>query len=176
MVKDRHTLFKVLRFIRNVIEEYVPVVCFAVLFISFIAQVFWRYVLRNPIGWTSELIVVMFVWMVLFGSLYSSRTNSHIRFTMITDALPPKVALCFELAGNLLVALMFVLSFIPSWKYINFMAIQKTSVLHIPMPIVFAPYVIMLAGVILYTVAEVIDNIRALMGKPPLKGEEAKEA
>ena len=44
------------------------------------------------------------------------------------------------------------------------------------MPIVFAPYVIMLAGVILYTVAEVIDNIRALMGKPPLKGEEAKEA
>lgn len=173
MVKDKRALFRILRFIRNVIEEYVPVVCFAVLFVSFLAQVFWRYVLHNPIGWTSELIVVMFVWMVLFGSLYSSRTNSHIRFTMITDTLPPKMALCFELAGNLLVALLFLLSFIPSWKYINFMAIQKTSVLHIPMPIVFAPYIIMLAGVILYTAAEIIDNICALIGKPPLKREEA---
>ena len=165
---NKKPLFKVLKALRNVIEVYIPVGCFTVLFIAFIAQIFWRYVLNRPIGWTSELISIMFVWLTLFGALYSSRTDSHIKFTMITDMLPKKVDLCFELAGNLLILVLFCLSVIPTAKFLKFMEIQKSSVMHISMTIVFGPYIIFLVGSIIYTLFDAINNIRGLAGKLPL--------
>lgn len=173
---EEKLIIRILRLLRDVIEKYIPFMCFIILFIAFIAQIFWRYILRNPIGWTSELIVIMFVWMILFGSLLSSRKNTHVRFTMITDALPKKWDAAFEFLGDLIVAVLFILSVKPTYDYIVFMQIQKTSILHISMKIIFMPYLIFLIGAIIYTITEMIDDFCIFFGKEPIiKAAERQE-
>jgi TRAP-type C4-dicarboxylate transport system permease small subunit len=39
----------------------------AIMFAVFIIQIVFRYVVNLPIGWTNEIIVIMWIWLVLFG-------------------------------------------------------------------------------------------------------------
>ena len=40
----------------------------AAMFIAFVLQIFFRYVFNFPIGWTSELTVITWLWLVPFGA------------------------------------------------------------------------------------------------------------
>ena len=40
----------------------------AAMFFAFILQIVFRYLLNLPIGWTPELSVILWLWLVLFGS------------------------------------------------------------------------------------------------------------
>ena len=42
----------------------------AVMFLAFLAQIALRYLTSFPIGWTAELTVVCWLWLVLFGSAF----------------------------------------------------------------------------------------------------------
>ena len=44
----------------------------AVMFAVFILQIVFRYLLNLPIGWTHEISVVMWLWMVLFGTAFAA--------------------------------------------------------------------------------------------------------
>lgn len=57
------------------------------LYATLIAQVFFRYVLSSPLGWTEEMSRFTFVWLVFIGSAYLASKNSHIVVTFIVDAL-----------------------------------------------------------------------------------------
>ena len=39
----------------------------AVLFFTFLLQIFSRYILRSPYGWTLELCLILWVWIVFLG-------------------------------------------------------------------------------------------------------------
>ena len=53
-----------------------------------IAQVFWRWILKNPIVWSEELIQLMYVWVCYLGWAIAERKDAHIRITAILNALP----------------------------------------------------------------------------------------
>ena len=42
----------------------------AVLFFTFLLQIFSRYILRSPFGWTLELCLILWVWIVFFGCAF----------------------------------------------------------------------------------------------------------
>ena len=48
--------------------EAVAAFLLAVIFIVFIVQIVFRYLLNFPIGWTHEISVIRWVWLVLFGT------------------------------------------------------------------------------------------------------------
>ncbi len=41
-----------------------------VMFLAFIVQIVFRYILNFPIGWTSELTIIMWLWLVLWGAAF----------------------------------------------------------------------------------------------------------
>ncbi|WP_197504073.1 TRAP transporter small permease [Ketogulonicigenium vulgare] len=47
--------------------ENIQALMLAVMFFAFIIQVVFRYFFNLPTGWTSELTVIMWLWMVLWG-------------------------------------------------------------------------------------------------------------
>ena len=49
----------------------------AVMFAAFIIQIVFRYVFNFPVGWTSELTVVMWLWLVLWGSAFVLREKEE---------------------------------------------------------------------------------------------------
>ncbi len=47
--------------------ENVLALMLAIMFAAFILQIVFRYLVGLPIGWTHELSVILWVWLVLWG-------------------------------------------------------------------------------------------------------------
>lgn len=158
---------KVLLFIRNVFELYLPVVSFFVMFLTTILQVFFRYVVGYPLTWTMEIIVIGFVWTVIFGACYTMRRKSHIKFTMLYDRLKPKPAAVIRMLGNLIIVGTFSSLVLASFNFSLFMGFQRTAVFRIPLTYVFLPFVYFLCSIIGYTAKEIVEDIQVLIGIIP---------
>jgi TRAP-type C4-dicarboxylate transport system permease small subunit len=44
-----------------------------------------------PLTWPMELTLICFVWTALLGGLFAKRTDDHVSFSMIYDAVTPKL-------------------------------------------------------------------------------------
>ena len=53
------------------------------MFAAFILQIVFRYLLNLPIGWTNELSVILWIWLVLFGAAFVVREEEEIRFDLL---------------------------------------------------------------------------------------------
>lgn len=84
---EKTTFFKVKGFVEKTVDV-MSVVLLSFIFILGIAQVFWRWVLRNPIVWSEELIQLTYVWICYLGWVIAERHDSHIRITAIHNMLP----------------------------------------------------------------------------------------
>ncbi|TIT07145.1 MAG: hypothetical protein E5W74_27390, partial [Mesorhizobium sp.] len=49
------------------LAEAVLAAMMALMFATFILQIVFRYLLNFPIGWTNELSVMLWIWLVLWG-------------------------------------------------------------------------------------------------------------
>ena len=84
------------------LEEFValPILVFQVCLVSY--QVVMRYIFTDSPSWTEELARYLFVWLMWFGVSYSARNRSHLRITMVRDALPEKASRILELVVTLI--------------------------------------------------------------------------
>lgn len=71
--------------------ENLVVVMIGVMFAAFLLQVIFRYLLQWPTGWSNELTVVLWIWVVLFGAAFVVREEEEIRFDLIYGAVRPRV-------------------------------------------------------------------------------------
>ena len=53
--------------------EFVVATMLATMFLTFLLQIFSRYVWRTPFGWTLELCLILWVWIVFFGCAFVVR-------------------------------------------------------------------------------------------------------
>ena len=77
--------------VRKVTEKcinWLSVILLTGIFILGLCQVFWRWVLRNPIIWSEELIQLTYVWICYLGWVIAERSDAHIRITVLMNALP----------------------------------------------------------------------------------------
>ena len=167
---------KALLIIRDIFELYLPVASFTVMFLLFVVQVFFRYVVRHPLTWTMEIIVHSFVWMVLFGTCVTMRGRVHIKFTMLYDKCKPRLAAALRLIGNIIVVITFAALIVPSWNYSFFVGFQKTPVFRIPFTFMFISFVYFLCSTVAYTVPEIIEDLKVIRGIiPDSKDHQAAE-
>ena len=62
----------------------------AVMFLAFMAQIVFRYLFNFPIGWTSELTVITWLWLVLWGAAFVVTEAEEIRFDLIYGGVGPR--------------------------------------------------------------------------------------
>lgn len=158
------SLLKTRDILRDIVEVYIPVASFVIMFLVFIAQIFSRYILRAPLAWAYEVTVSCYLWLVVLGACYAQRNRSHVTFTLLTDKLPMRVQAAFIGLGSLLIAVAFIWSFVPSIDFVDFMKAQKTSVLKITLNIVYAPYIPFLAFNILYMISDIVLDFKVAFG------------
>jgi len=106
----------------------------------------------------------MFVWTTLFGACYAIRDNSHVKFTLIYDNATPKVKYWMRIIGNLLILSSFIIAFVPTYNWVQFMSFKKSNVLKVPMNIVFFPYIIFMIIVIGRIAFKLYTDIKKLPG------------
>ena len=68
--------------------DWMSIILLLGIFILGLCQVFWRWILRDPIIWSEELIQLTYVWICYLGWAIAERHDSHIRITAIMNMLP----------------------------------------------------------------------------------------
>ena len=135
-----------------------------VMFAAFLVQIVFRYALNFPIGWTSELTVINWLWLVLFGAAFVVTEKEEIRFDLIYGALGRRGRLITMLVTGIFLIAMYVLSFPAVLDYVLFMKVQKTAYLDIRFDVLYIIYPVFAAAVIV-RYAYLLWN--ALRGKAP---------
>lgn len=140
--------------------EGVGVAIFAAMFGAFLLQVLFRYAVGNPLGWTDELTLVLYPWVVFWACAFVVPWREHVSFDLLYQAAPPHARRVFGLAGCALVVGLFAAALPATVDYVLFMARERTPVLGWRYDWVFACFPIFLAAV----AARAIHRIAALLG------------
>ena len=128
--------------------ENVLAAMLAVMFAAFILQIAFRYVLGLPIGWTHELSVIMWVWMVLWGAAFVINEREEIRFDIIYGAVGPKPRRIMGIVTALALIALYLVSLPAVVDYVTFMKVERTAYLKIRFDLLFSIYVVFVVAVI----------------------------
>lgn len=128
--------------------ENVAVLLLAVMFLSFVVQIFTRYVLNNPLGWTLEACLTAWLWLVFWGAAFVLDDRDHVRFDVVYLWVGARMRRIFALVSALAILAGFVASFPDSLDYVTFYSIKSSATLLIRLDIVFSVYVIFALAVI----------------------------
>ncbi len=129
--------------------ENVLALMLAVMFTVFILQIVFRYLLNFPIGWTHEVSVIMWIWMVLFGSAFVVRDSEEIRFDIFYGAARGPAKRIMVATTGLITVALFAISLPAVVDYITFMKVEKTAYLDIRFDYLYSIYGIFAMAVIL---------------------------
>jgi C4-dicarboxylate transporter DctQ subunit len=144
--------------------ENVLAAMLAAMFAAFIIQIIFRYVLNLPVGWTSEISAMLWIWLVLFGAAFVLREEEEIRFDLIYAAVGPKIRRVMFLIAAAALVLLYVVSFPAVVDYVTFMKVESTAYLNIRFDWLFSIYVVFVVAVI---VRYLWLGWRALRGEAP---------
>jgi TRAP-type C4-dicarboxylate transport system permease small subunit len=70
------------------VVEAIVAVAMVIMVASVSLQVYSRYVLRQPVGWTEEIARATLVWITFLGSYLVLRKATHIRISVLVDRFP----------------------------------------------------------------------------------------
>ena len=128
--------------------ENIAALMLAVMFAAFILQIVFRYFLNWPVGWTSELTVVMWLWLVLWGAAFVVREDEEIRFDLLSAAVGRRARMAMGIVAAAALVGLYGLSLKPSYDYVAFMKVEKSSYLKVRMDWLFSIYIVFLVAII----------------------------
>ena len=102
-----------------------------VMFTVFIVQIVFRYLLNLPVGWTHEISVIMWLWMVLFGTAFVVRDSEEIRFDILYSAVSDRWRRGMVVVCAVTLVVLFSISLPAVIDYLLFMKVERTAYLKI---------------------------------------------
>ena len=129
--------------------EFVAAMLLAVMFLSFILQIVFRYAFNLPTGWTSELTVVTWLWLVLWGAAFVVKESEEIRFDLIYGGVGHGARRVMTIATAVAILVLYGMSLPAVVDYVTFMAVQSTAYLKIRFDWLFSIYVIFAIAVLI---------------------------
>src|SRR5690348_4606254 len=112
--------------------ENVAVALISVMFATFILQIFFRYVMNNPIGWSEEVIITAWLWTVLWGASFVLGEAEEIRFDIIYSIVSERVRRVFTIVTSVALVTLYGISLPAAYNYVSFMKVERSAYLHVP--------------------------------------------
>ena len=151
--------------------ENVLAAMLAVMFIAFILQIAFRYLAGLPIGWTHELSVILWVWLVLWGAAFVVEEREEIRFDIIYGAVGPGVRRVMCVITAVALVVLYLVSLPAVVDYVTFMKVERTAYLKVRFDLLYSIYIV-------FVIAAVVRYIwlawHAVRGVAPEKFDPAK--
>ena len=132
--------------------EFIAAMILAAIFVIFLLQIFARYTSKmawlmpieqvsnwmlsvEPLGWTLNLISLLWVWLIFFGCSFVVRERDHVTFDILYLALPDHLRRIAIIIVSLTMIFALLWSFLPTWDAIfgsRLMELKKIQTLRIP--------------------------------------------
>lgn len=138
------------------------------LFGVFLLQIVARFGFNQPLPWTDEVAVVLYVWVIIWSAALVVPEREHVVFDWAWKHASQRVRQAMRIVGNLLVGGLALVAIPASWDYIRFMAREKTPVLDIPFMLVFMPLLILLVTLAVKSAVAVVAAVRDRNGEAAL--------
>ena len=120
----------------------------AVMFLAFLLQIVFRYLLNFPVGWTSELTIITWLWGVLWGAAFVVREREEVRFDLLYGALGARTRRIAGICTGVALVALYVASLPATVDYVRFMKVERTAYLKIRFDHLFSIYVLFVVAVI----------------------------
>lgn len=134
------------------------------MFVVFLLQILFRYGLNISIGWTHEVSVALWIWIVLFGSAFVIGESEEIRFDFFWAGASARARRIMTLIFAVALVVAFGVSLPAVIDYVMFMRVEKTAYLKIRFDYLYSIYVV-------FAVAMIVRYIwlawQAAFGKAP---------
>ena len=123
-------------------------------------QVFYRYVLNDPLTWPEEIARNVFVWLVALGAvkLFRERSNYIIDFFLLMT--PERVQRIVAVVYDILALVLFSLILIGSWPVLVANAKIKTGI-GTPINVLYASFAVASALIVVVIVVSLIERLNA---------------
>lgn len=151
--------------------ENIAAALLATLFFVFIIQIVFRYLLNFPVGWTNELSVICWLWLVPFGTAFIVKESEEIRLDLFYSASPERARRVMQVIAAVSLVALFSLSLPAVIDYVTFMKVQKTAYLKIRFDLLYAIYAIFAVAMI---VRYLWLGYQAIWGKGPVEYDPTK--
>ena len=129
-------------------SEAVAAALMAVIFVAFMIQITARYLFNWPVGWTTEVSLAAWLWLVLWGAAFVLKDEEEIRIDIVTAHLGRDARRVIGVGAALSVVVLFGMSLPASYAYVSFMKVEKSSYLGIRLDILYSIYVVFVVAVI----------------------------
>jgi TRAP-type C4-dicarboxylate transport system permease small subunit len=129
--------------------ENAAVLLLATVLGALLVQVVFRYFVNMPMGWTDELSLIAWTWLVLWGAAFVVRERDEIRFELLHASVPPPLRRTMTAIAAAAVVLLFLASLPAVVDYVAFMKVQRTAYLHVRFDLLFSVYVLFAAAAVL---------------------------
>jgi C4-dicarboxylate transporter, DctQ subunit len=129
--------------------ENVAAAMLALMFLAFILQIAFRYLTDFQTGWTHELSVILWVWLVLWGAAFVISEREEIRFDIIYGAVRPDARRVMCIITALALIALYLVSLPAVVDYVTFMKVQKTAYLKVRFDLLFSIYIVFVVAVVI---------------------------
>ena len=135
---------------------------FLALFVVFVVQVTARFGFNQPMAWTDESAVILYVWIILWAAAVVVPEREHVVFDLVWNSVNRRTRQVMRIAGNLLVGGLALTAIPASWDYVHFMNREGTPVLGISFMWVFLPFVLLLMAVVVRAIGAIVNAVRGI--------------
>lgn len=157
-------LKKVAGKVADFFEIWLPEVVFIALFLAFLINVFFRYVMHNPQNWTFEFSIISFVVVGLLGACAAYRKEDHVVFDLLYSSLGPRGKNILRMMGYVLLIVLFLIALPGTIRYILKLR-ALTSIMRIPLKYVFATFPILLISTIIRSAYRLVLDFKSFLNK-----------
>jgi C4-dicarboxylate transporter DctQ subunit len=171
-------LIKLIQKYFNQTSKIIAATLLAALFVTFLIQIFSRYVLNSPFGWTLELCRILWVWIVFFCCAFLVREKDHVKFNLIYSGSSNKSKYIMSIISCLAIILIMGWALLPTFDYIDWMKMRKTSTVRFPLTgekiklsYIFSIYGVFMVSLILYY----IWKLKGIIKNGPTNSDNEKD-
>lgn len=141
------------------------------MFLTFLLQIFFRYIVDKPLGWSEEVIVTVWLWTVLWGAAFVIAESEEIRFDIVYSNVPESYRRVFTVITGITLIVVYGISLPAAYGYVSFMKVERSAYLQIPINILYSVYVVFaISSIVRYGFLV----LRAIKGTPSPKTDPAE--
>ncbi|MBI2113786.1 MAG: TRAP transporter small permease subunit [candidate division NC10 bacterium] len=143
----------------RLLEETCGVLALAVMFVSIVVQVIFRY-LFTPLVWPFELSIYMYICLIYLGAALAARHDSHVAFDVLFNALPVPVQRVLSAGLRVFGAAVLATLIVPGIQFMRQSHIMRSASLHIPWSFLVLVYLVSIVLMIGHLAAGAVRDWR----------------
>ena len=97
------------------------------------AQVWYRFILNDPLSWSEEAGRYLFVWISFFGAAAGVRYQVHLGIDLMDKLLPPGAYRVVVVLVNLIIQIFLLMIIYWGFKILGIIQFQESASMHISM-------------------------------------------